>query len=191
MINVDMKSSEGVVLDTTGKYCPDNIKVVPVFDFAERARRWDIVLPEAIEESTTPIVVDEWLKQHRTDDNLVVLIFPKGDLTSSDYRNYFISICGNTKLVNEELVGDNYCYGFSVRANGTQGSYSPNGTGNYKLSYVGNPYGGKLKVLDDGGLYMTLKKDSFILARGGVYCNSLPDVTGDALSSKNPKEVAA
>ena len=69
-INVNMTSSNGVTLATNGKYCADNIQVIPTFNFAENAKSWEFTLTK-LEPNTNGIVLkDDWLKEHCNDANL-------------------------------------------------------------------------------------------------------------------------
>ncbi len=76
MHDIKMTSSDGIILNTSGKYCEDNIKVVPTFDFIQNSKRWIVEI--SVEQTTSYDVIteDQWLSEHYNDQNLRITMLP-------------------------------------------------------------------------------------------------------------------
>ncbi len=78
MINVNMTSPEGVTLATGGKYCADNVKVTPTFEFAANAKRWTVTFASDVAADTKIVSADAWIAEHYADEGLVLVMIQRG-----------------------------------------------------------------------------------------------------------------
>lgn len=109
-INVNMISPDGVTLATSGKYCEDNVQVVPTFWLAENARHWEYTITGAVSNSVVTVLQDDWLKEHYNDENLCFYCL-KVDNRTNVYANLRV----NTPSI---MIGIRQCGTRMVETNG-------------------------------------------------------------------------
>ncbi len=102
MINVNMTSSDGVTLNTSGKYCEDNIKVTPTFDISDNFKQFDITisfdlndLVEMLDE--TFITGDSWVAQNY-DKSSLNLVLRKNSTVTESTKNVILMHSSNSPL---------------------------------------------------------------------------------------------
>ncbi len=72
-MQVNMTSPDGVTLATAGKYCTENVHIAPAFDFLKCEKHWTATITG----QTSEWLTDAWLAEHRSDNELVLLIMPR------------------------------------------------------------------------------------------------------------------
>ena len=68
----------------------------------DRFRRWNITTSGAVSNNRTALVADDWLRDHRQDADLVVVMVPKFTITAdpSGTNNYLgIYVCSNRAMM--------------------------------------------------------------------------------------------
>lgn len=105
MINVNMEYSSGVILDSAGKYCPENINVMPTFDHINNARMWKVTVASdfrAADNMQFTLCQDDWLLEHRENETLTVVVVPHGD-EPEDSNYWFYSIVQSNKPIKANM----------------------------------------------------------------------------------------
>ncbi len=152
MHDIKMTSSDGVILNTSGKYCEDNIRVFPAFTFSEDVKRWNVIVENNCNKDTL-ILQDDWLTENKDNDHLCILFSKNAAPTPSEPSAIYFSLYKADKYGVTDSGGDIY--------QGRQAS-SPTGyiasgywsVSRDNLSAGSNPALGYLGVTNNGELYI-------------------------------------
>lgn len=110
-IIAEMNDSGTKTLNTGGFYCDDNIVVKytakEIAGVDDSFRRWNVTVTGEISSNRVYFLQDDWLREHRTNDNLVVAIIPKFTI-SFDGATPQSGIFLGTNVVWASSLGNSY-----------------------------------------------------------------------------------
>lgn len=98
----EMDDAGSKTLETGGCYCEGDVTVSYMPRTDDSFRRWDVTVSGAMSNYKANILKDDWLKQHRSDSNLAVLIIPKFTLPyTSGQGNQGVWLCTNSNIASD------------------------------------------------------------------------------------------
>lgn len=135
----EMDSSGSKTLHTGGSYCEADIVVEYATRETVEAKRWDVTVDGTIVDNGVVLVTDDWLKEHRQDENLCIVVVPKFTIApNSEVGNQGVYLCTNSPLISDS---DGTVYkGLSAFVNRT-GSISTSARSVGVESYAGTNIG--------------------------------------------------
>lgn len=159
----EMDDAGSKTLGTGGCYCEGDVTVSYTPRVDDTFRHWDVTVSGAFSNYKTNILKDDWLKQHRSDSNLMVAIIPKFAIPhTSGQGNQGVWMCTNSSIMSD---GSNILYksiSAYVHSNGSvlvrQRKY-----GLTDASDVGDAY------IDTNGQLSVIAYDGYPVA-AGEYC---------------------
>ncbi len=120
MLQVAMTAPSGVALDTSGKYCGDNVQVTPVFPFADNAKKWVVTLQsDTVASQPCTLLTDPWIAEHYADSNLVVAVIAQDPPAPASGKRYVGTLINANLPSNKSAGGTRLCYGCLMVCSGS------------------------------------------------------------------------
>ncbi len=164
MINVNMTSTEGVTLATSGKYCEDNIKITPTCIPNYRKFTGEIVSTVTGDSSKALLLTDPIIAEHYTDETLAITV------TFDDYCTYEVATQNYTPYTLVQTLGANsqrayakkYANPVDIRQHGIRNGSSAVGVKLFTTPLYNTTSGvGALQVDSQGNLYVIVDSTNY------------------------------
>lgn len=158
-----MDDAGSKTLKTGGFYCEGDVTVNYTPRVDDSFRHWDVSVSGTIRSNYTNILQDDWLKQHRSDENLCVALIPKFALKPESEKGPHGIFLFTNRIVMETSTGSTY--------KGLAASVHSNGGSNCRLRTAGLTNGsgtGDINITTEGLLRAVSTNSSPLVP--GEYC---------------------
>ena len=132
-------------LRTGGCYCEGDVVVTYTPRADDSFRHWDVTVTGAISGSLADILQDDWLKAHRSDENLCVAVIPRFPIPfDSTVANQGVWLCTNSAILTDSAGEQYHSLSAYIHKNGSiicrarkPGVTNPNDIGDLNISTSG------------------------------------------------------